>query len=639
MATAAMRTAASSRLWRFRVDPARFPRVPAYAPGVPGARVRIAPRGKDLGAQLPSMSIASAMASPPLSIPSTGRVVARMPDSMLERVAIGSACALILIAPFEALDPIVRLPGQTLTSVEVPLLVALACYLAVAWRERVRFWRSPFTAPWIAVIVVSTAAALLAPVERINALHMTARFALAGVVCLVANTAAITERGRRALMAAAMLSGVVVATMVVLDYLRVPAVTGWLRLFRTNTAMVGGQLRASGPLQYPTIASMVLEIAFALTLGLLPAAITERRIGYSLALAGALVLIAEGVTLTFTRSGLLTLLASLLIVGGTWAARHGVDRIVLSVAAVAVVASAEVALVRPLELMRLRFTSESQEYWFRADFDAPKTLTLRTGEIVRVPLRVTNAGRLTWSSDAQPPILLSYHWLKTDGDHVVEWEGDRSGFPGAVSSGSTVSVEARVRAPNEPGEFLLQWDIEQQHQRWFSTEPDASIAVTRATVTGPVVDGPAVIRGGRAPRAPSRRGRVVLWSAAARMLADHPWLGVGPDNFRLHYGTYIGTEADPRVHSNNMFVELLAGSGLLGLCAWGWFSWRAARAFVSAWWAGTGTRLGISAAGAAIVMHGLADSFLSFTVTYVLFAMCLGLAAPATTDGAHAHRV
>jgi len=49
---------------------------------------------------------------------------------------------------------------------------------------------------------------------------------------------------------------------------------------------------------------------------------------------------------------------------------------------------------------------------------------------------------------------------------------------------------------------------------------------------------------------------------------------------------------------------------------------------------------GIASACAAIAIHGLSDSFLSFTATYVLMAITLGLAVAADRLAAtYAHRV
>jgi hypothetical protein len=50
--------------------------------------------------------------------------------------------------------------------------------------------------------------------------------------------------------------------------------------------------------------------------------------------------------------------------------------------------------------------------------------------------------------------------------------------------------------------------------------------------------------------------------------------------------------------------------------------------------------LGVAAAGAAVALHGLVDSFLSFTATYILIAITLGLAVSMGTPSRYdAHRI
>jgi len=131
-----------------------------------------------------------------------------------------------------------------------------------------------------------------------------------------------------------------------------------------------------------------------------------------------------------------------------------------------------------------------------------------------------------------------------------------------------------------------------------------------------------------------RPGRLALWRAAWRMFAAHPIAGVGPDNFRLAYGRYLGlANADERTHSNNMYVEMVAGGGLLVAVAFGWLAWRAAACAVALAAAtadgapGLALALGLSAAIVAIAVHASVDSFLSFAPTYVLFALTLGCAS------------
>ena len=115
------------------------------------------------------------------------------------------------------------------------------------------------------------------------------------------------------------------------------------------------------------------------------------------------------------------------------------------------------------------------------------------------------------------------------------------------------------------------------------------------------------------------------------MFAAHPLAGVGPDNFRLVYGKYAGlTGTDERTHSNNMYLEMLAGGGLLVAAPFAWRLWRSAACAIGiARRAGRtcgAVALGLAAAVLAIAVHASVDSFLSFAPTYVLFSLTLGCA-------------
>jgi O-antigen ligase len=79
------------------------------------------------------------------------------------------------------------------------------------------------------------------------------------------------------------------------------------------------------------------------------------------------------------------------------------------------------------------------------------------------------------------------------------------------------------------------------------------------------------------PQDTSLRGRKSENLAALRMWADHPLIGVGPDNFEVHYEQYseaIGTDPRPEQRgAHNLYLESLAETGVLG-----------ATAFVSVLW-------------------------------------------------------
>ena len=80
-----------------------------------------------------------------------------------------------------------------------------------------------------------------------------------------------------------------------------------------------------------------------------------------------------------------------------------------------------------------------------------------------------------------------------------------------------------------------------------------------------------------------------------------------------------------------MYLEFFATTGLVGGGLFLWFIWRVI-SILGAQWRKMGEAelslfLGISAATAAFLIHGLFDHFLAFTPTYVMIWVILGLVA------------
>jgi len=74
-------------------------------------------------------------------------------------------------------------------------------------------------------------------------------------------------------------------------------------------------------------------------------------------------------------------------------------------------------------------------------------------------------------------------------------------------------------------------------------------------------------------------GRIPLWLSAWKMFLDAPFLGHGPHTFVLHYNAYVKTLSlppwlfvDHRVipWAHNLFLEILAEQGIIGLMAFLW---------------------------------------------------------------------
>lgn len=555
-------------------------------------------------------------------------------------------CALVLVAPFEGLTPLVELPGQLVTSVETALVcVFSAWFAALVWTRVMPAWRTSLTLPWIVLVATMLVAAVAAPAHRANAVHMVGRLGVGlGIFLLTVNGVTTPARLRGVLVAGAA-AGAIISVLVVLEYLGIELVMRWLLLFRERVTVIGPQVRAGGPFQYPTIASMYLEILFALVLALLPMTFDAGRRALSVVVFLLLALIAEAITLTFTRAGLVTMATSAGIVGLLRYRRQGLDGGVKAIGALSVVIGIQFFASRPAESLMLRMTTEGQQSWYSAVIEAPSEIALRTGAVVSIPVKLTNTGRSTWDPAAAAPLLLSYHWLAPDGERVVDFEGWRTPFPDAVAPGATIAVDARVKAPGVPGRYRLLWDVVLERRLWFSGEPNAERIFSSATVTGSPVGPPPVSRVTRLPRRVPRPGRITLWRAGIRMVKAHPLLGVGPDNFHLIYGEYADLPYfDTRVHTNNMYLEMLVGGGIVGGLA---FAWLCACAFTECV---RGVRkaapemaaaaTGVAAGGAAIALHGIVDSFLSFTGIYVLISITLGLAvASAALDNLDANRI
>jgi hypothetical protein len=569
--------------------------------------------------------------------------VPALAESAGSRALAAALVGLALVVPFEV--PLVALGRtQTLTTLECAVLIAVAIG-GVLWAAG----RLPVLVPlpvvlagaaWLAALYL---AAVLSPVDQDAALRVTLRLTAAAAVALITAQAVQSRDSALAVAAAFLVVGTIVAALAVLEAESTPAVMVWLRHFRPGFHVVGGAVRATSTLMYPTIASMYLEVVFALGLGVLLTAVDAHRAAAQALVIAALAIVGAGIVATFTRSGLIAMGASLMLVALLRYGRLGtLDR---GHACLALVAAAVVAvgvLSRSAELLRARASVEGGD-WYGARYAAPATATMQPKAIDRVSVTVTNTGQLTWQSDRDPVFALSHHWMSAAGDRVVRFEGLRTPFPRPVAPGETVTLQAAVEAPAFPGNYTLAWDVVHEQRTWLSVEGIAPGA-TRVKVDGPP-EGAAPRLGGVLPVAGARPGRLALWRAALAMAWERPLVGHGPDTFRLVYGRYLDLAVwDTRVHANNTYLDVLAGAGVLGLgalvalviaLATGvWRAWRAAPIATEPLVAA------VAAAGVAILGHGLVDSFVAFTPTYVTFAIVGGLAcSSAIATPAHAHRV
>lgn len=124
--------------------------------------------------------------------------------------------------------------------------------------------------------------------------------------------------------------------------------------------------------------------------------------------------------------------------------------------------------------------------------------------------------------------------------------------------------------------------------------------------------------------------RLNLWRSSLRMALDHPWLGVGPDNFLYVYRSgYILPAAwqDPDLnHPHNVLLDWWTRLGVGGLVlAGGWLLSGARRLWRGIWDdESAALRLGCLAAVAAALAHGLIDASYALPDLMLVWVLLLG---------------
>jgi hypothetical protein len=521
------------------------------------------------------------------------------------------------------------------------VVFALSVAAIVQARQPVVWW-TPLTLPIAACVAAAVLAATLSPVDRGNALRFAGRMIAAGAVWWLALNAVTTKLQARAIVGTLLAIGTVVSVIAVLEAAQVAPVLDALRVFRPGFHVVGGQLRATSTMFYPTITSMYLEVVFAFGLWLLvDRSVRATRLGNVIVFI-MLAIVGAGIVATFTRAGLIGIAAALVLVGTLdYLKTRRLDAVHVRLAALGAILVGCVLLSRSPDVLLARLRTEGSQDWYGATYSAPPTLRFRTGEEDLVSVTLENTGRVVWDSSSEPMFAMAYHWLRADNESVVEFDGWRTPFPTPVAPNTRVTMPVAVKAPGEPGTYILVWDIVHEHRGWLSEEgvtPGRSLVQVEGERTATATSS---MR--RLPASNQRVDRRTLWGAALRIAEEHPVTGIGPDNFRQVYGRYIGRATwDTRVHANNMYLEVLAGAGIIGAAALLWLVGASGLLVWRLWAAASPSAAAapaiLVAAWLVIAGHGLVDNFLSFTTTYVMFALAAGLACSAPfRDGTRPH--
>jgi len=106
----------------------------------------------------------------------------------------------------------------------------------------------------------------------------------------------------------------------------------------------------------------------------------------------------------------------------------------------------------------------------------------RAGDLVELPVRVTNRSPFAWRETDEQPVQLAYHWFDAATGERVVWDGLRTPLSGLGSRGDTIDLPMVVRLPAAPGTYLFQPDLVCPGAAWFSTRGDDAFPRYEVTV-------------------------------------------------------------------------------------------------------------------------------------------------------------
>jgi len=104
--------------------------------------------------------------------------------------------------------------------------------------------------------------------------------------------------------------------------------------------------------------------------------------------------------------------------------------------------------------------------------------SLIAGATITVPITLRNAGSLTWRWGGGNPFRLGYHFYRNRRRLTIPDDRNlRTDIPQDVPPEATVTIDARIALPLEPGNYTLELDLVQEGVTWFKQQQ--SVVLTR----------------------------------------------------------------------------------------------------------------------------------------------------------------
>lgn len=122
--------------------------------------------------------------------------------------------------------------------------------------------------------------------------------------------------------------------------------------------------------------------------------------------------------------------------------------------------------VPPLE----KFVSVGVSYSAQYDEGGNTPNYLDPGQEFEVEVEVKNTSMSFWEREGSRRTNLGTHWINRDTGEIIIWDGNRGLLDEDVEHGQEAIVKITIKAPEEPGRYILQYDMAHEGVTWFSEQ-------------------------------------------------------------------------------------------------------------------------------------------------------------------------
>ncbi|HYK91822.1 MAG TPA: O-antigen ligase family protein [Acidobacteriota bacterium] len=497
-----------------------------------------------------------------------------------------------------------------------------------------------------ALILVQSLSAALAPAFRGNAIEAAAKMMLGAFFALLVGDVVLGSRPQddrsdnpaMSTLLALSVSGTCVALLGLGELAGIGFFARIAHVFQPSKFNLGQHLRLVSTMEYPNTAGSFLSVALCATLALTSFSGTVRERKWSIASVAVVGIQGIALAFTYSRGAIVSTIIAVAVASAmskSWI--RGAQGRIAQASCLAVLLGG--ALAAYYVHRASEHTPRTQQRIARFGLQgAEEVMSLHPALTYGETIAVQNDSCCTWRKGTYG---VGYRWhnLSSNENSSPQIGTD---FTSDLAPSELARVQVALRTPPQAGEYFLIWFVFQRSDQVREVKDsyspgilciihpagtDAGRAITDKArrYLGAIREERRSLNGAQVPT----RGE--LWSVAIRMFRQRPILGMGPDNFRLLKWKYMEVpQGDETILANSTYLDLLSGSGILGIAAFAWLMWEFGR--------GVARRLSPGASHSDWILgyfgtayltgflsHGLVDYFLKFTPTFLLFWLVVGI--------------